>query len=529
MYLQPGKQSGSDTREVRDSDSLSIGVLHLGVKTAALTAAGYRFIKDISDADPDAIARVPLVGWRTVEQLVRNRIALTEATRPDTTLDWATYCSTIGVPLLPSAGVPATGAEFMNTLPFFFEEVACHLSDGTFADILRERICQPPGRQTKLEEIAARVSPPLSRERIRQKEKKLLGQLTGGLLNDSYDGLDIQFHPGFSRWWRIASDALADIDDIEVAAFVELLCDTWEVSHDAVMANLPVILAVVTGEPQMSGSFRSATKIDPKLFGVLSDELLSLPVSRLRLGKHAVTLEAAGLTSFGRVVPQLRSGGLVSIGPTAARHVAAHLDQLAKCIKPDGSMDWAAYRRDMSLADLPAVPICNAEEFVADLCQTVERLLRLHPITKRAPEIFVRRTSQDAGNRMTLQRVADELETHLPTIKREESVMLAWLNDVIIAHDFSSLQVWLDASWLRYWAEASDLYDTAIDYDNFAGNLAWRWRLTGRSIREAAPLLWAVMDGYPDGRRSAYSPPAEIEASAEPMGRIRLRGFRRLH
>jgi len=170
----------------------------------------------------------------------------------------------------------------------------------------------------------------------------------------------------------------------------------------------------------------------------------------------------------------------------------------------------------MSLAELPAVPACNAEEFVADLCQTVERLLRLHPITKRAPEIFVRRTSQDAGNRMTLQRVADELETHLPTIKREESVMLAWLNDVLIAHDFSSLQVWLDASWLRYWAEASDLYDTAIDYDNFADNLAWRWRLTGRSIREAAPLLWAVMDGYPDGRRSAYSPPAEIEASAEP-------------
>ena len=41
MYLQPGKQNGSDTREVRDSDSLSIGVLHLGAKTAALTAAGW--------------------------------------------------------------------------------------------------------------------------------------------------------------------------------------------------------------------------------------------------------------------------------------------------------------------------------------------------------------------------------------------------------------------------------------------------------------------------------------------------------
>jgi len=198
-------------------------------------------------------------------------------------------------------------------------------------------------------------------------------------------------------------------------------------------------------------------------------------------------------------------------------------------LNTDGTVDWARYREAANLVSFPTSSPVNATEFADGVCVAVETLLRLHDVTKRAPDIFARRTCRDAADRMTLQRVADELHTWLPTIKSEETFFLRWLYDVLVEHDFSSLQVWLDDSWLSYWSEAWQFYKSVDSYDAFADILAWRWRLTGRDVRKAAPLIWAVLDGYPDGRRSGYRPVVAAPAVAALQGRIRLKGFRRLH
>ena len=129
------------------------------------------------------------------------------------------------------------------------------------------------------------------------------------------------------------------------------------------------------------------------------------------------------------------------------------------------------------------------------------------------------------------------MNTHLPTIKREETVFLRFLNEILIGHDFSALPVWLDDIWLDYWDEARAVYETVPDdYGQFSKNLAWKWRLTVRDIGEAAPTIWAVLSGYPSDRRSKRSiskAPVVSQAVAPlpqlPVGRIRLRGFRRVH
>jgi len=138
---------------------------------------------------------------------------------------------------------------------------------------------------------------------------------------------------------------------------------------------------------------------------------------------------------------------------------------------------------------------------------------------------------------MTLQAVADALDTHLPTVKREETVFLSFLNGVLIGHDFSKLPVWLDDLWLEYWDEARASYESARDnYGEFSENLAWKWRLTVRDISKAAPTIWAVLSGYPNDRRSkrAISKAPVVNPIIDPdpqlpAGRIRLRGFRRVH
>lgn len=517
-------------REHAVVDSLALGNLHLGVKTRLLENAGYRTVGDLRTLGIARIAGLPSIGRRTVDDLVRNRDALNGAVTRDGIIDWQAYCDATQRPLIPLTSRPASGAEFLQSLWSFVSDLVAVLDDDVLSAILLERICQPPNRQRTLEELGTAAAPPVTRERIRQREKKLLGQIAGGLLNDSYDGLDIHFRPDFSRWWRMAADALADQDDIEVSSFVALLSDIWDVPPGAIREQLPVIVAIVTGEPQLSAGFRFVAKIDSRLFGEVREELRHFPILRLRIGKAALRLWEAEIGDAYVLLERLGSGELEALGSSIATKAAGHLNLIAECLTEDGKIDWQSYRTACDIACLPARSPANAGEFTAGLFKDVEELLRLHQVTKRATDIFRFRTGQDARNRMTLQRVGDRLGTFQSTIKREETDFLVWLNDVLIGGEFWKLEVWLDRQWLHFWAEAENVFEhSAKDYDRFADNLAWRWRLTRGEIGAAAPVLWAVLTGYPDGRPSAWQPTDTFADAPAPAGRIRLRGFRRQH
>lgn len=512
-------------------DTLSLGVLHLGTKTAWFEQAGYRTIGSVRNLDIDRMIRIPLIGKTTAMELVRKRDALIAACNADSGIDWTAYCSAVGIPLLPDDyRVPAGGA-FLRSIPAFLEAVANRQPDAVSRAVLRDRICRPPDAQKTLEDIARLVAPPLTRERVRQKEAKLLRELTGGLLNDEYDTLGIHFHPDFSRWWRMAADALAGLDEIDVTTFVDILCKTWEVPQAEVMEQLPAIVAIVTGEPQMSGDFRAAARINARLFGTLSDSLESLSVHRLRLGKYADPLTEAGFSTVGSLVAGLRSGTISQAGATVGRRAAAHFEVIAPFITSEGALDWSAYRDALDLRILPASPQGSLADFLKDLRGDIEMLLHSHPVTKRSEEIFRLRTGRDAAERMTLQQVADELGTHLPTIKREETVLLQWLNDVVVSRDFSKLEVWLDGDWLYRWDEARAIFSETADYgyEQFAENLSRHWRVPSQIVKVGAPAIWAVLTGYPDGRRSGWKPVAAVPIDLPSLGVIRLKGFRRLH
>ena len=508
---------------------MSIGNLHLGPKAKLLEEAGFRTLGDLKDIDAVILMGIPSVGRRTAEAVVRLRVALREAILPDGEIDWPRYCATAGIPLIP-ASTPADGETFIQSLEPFFRTLAAAVDDDVCATILLDRICRPPDSQKTLEQIGATAVPPLTRERVRQKERKLLGQITGGLLNDRYDGLCIHFHPGFARWWRDAADALADADDIEVSSFVDLLASVWGISPDSVTSQLPSLVAVVTGEPQMAAGFRSYIRVDPRLFAECCHDLRETKVLKLRFGKAAVRLADGGLEDVGSVIELLRSGRLERVGGTTAKRAAEHLGLITSCIDTHGRVGWEAYRATLGLSCLPEAPPRSPAAFVATLAETVERLLSAHQVTLRAADIFRYRTGLDAESRMTLQQASEALGTYASTIKREETLFLAWLNDVLVSREFWMLEVWLDSAWLAYWAEAMEIFERSDnEYVRFVDNLAWGWRLTGREIRAAAPSLWAVFTGYPDGRPSRHRSAIPVSEDTSETGRIRLQGFRRTH
>lgn len=521
-----------DAERVRFADTgisnLSIGILHLGPKTRHLEEAGFRSVGDIWNVDAAEFMRIPAVGSGVVDTLVRSRRALREAAEGTEAVDWEAYCGSIGIPLIP-VRPPGSGNDFVESIKSFLECVAQAVDDSVLSSILFDRICKPSAKQKTLEEIATAATPALTRERVRQKERKLLSQITGGLLNDRYDGLEVHFHPGFARWWQNAADALSAVEEIDAGSFVKLLADVWSVQQATVMEQLPAIVAIVTGEPQMATGFRALATIDPRLFADSRQDLYQLPVLKLRVGKAAVRLAEAGMPLVGEVIESLRSGGIERIGVKAATRVTDDLNLLASCLRETG-LDWEHYRISHRLQRFPPTPPTTALDFVQNLAQDVEQLLRAHCVSKRAADIFVLRTGRDVRERMTLQRVSESLGAAGPSIKREETVLLAWLNDVLVSREFWRLDVWLDSAWLTWWADALEVFERSSDhYDTFSGNLVSRWRVSARDMRAAVPALWAVFTGYPDGRRSAYSRMIPTPETAAATGRIRLQGFRRVH
>lgn len=507
---------------------LPIGILHLGVKSRVLREEGIVTLGQLIDAYPLGQGRG--VGPTTLQLLDERLSALRSATSETGDVDWEAYCSACDIPLMPSAVRPSTGKQFIESLPEALLEIATHLPDEVYAEILRSRLSKTPASQKTLEEIAQSTRPPVTRERVRQKEQKLLRQLAGGLMWDSYGGLGIHFRPSFTSWWRSAAAQFRDKEDIGFDEFVSTLADVWQVDIPSLTEQLPIILAIVTGEPQMPSGFRTAIRINPAFYGGLPDDVKDLSVSRLRLGKYANQLEAQGLSTLGALVESCRSGRIAEMETSATRAARAHLEVLGQCLTSEGNISWTAYRTSLELETIPGSPVRDARMFLESLPSVVEDLLRRCAITGRSAEIYRMRTSQPEQNRLTLEKTALQLNSHGPSIKREETVFLQRLNDILIGKDYTDLPVWLDAAWLQYWSEANKLFETCSDnFSNFRDRLLSLW--TVPEADRAVATLWAVLSGYPNGRPARVSKANELPAHdpVAPMARIRLRGFRQVH
>jgi hypothetical protein len=527
--LDPLGNLGPGVRE------LPVGFLHIGHKAMWFRHAGMTTIGQISAAWPIRVGQIPNIGASTIDLIGERFAAILASVSDGENLDPVRYTGLIGAALLPEEADFATGDVFLASLPSVVSQIASRLKDPLDAAILLRRIAKPPGEQETLDDLAKSHRPRVSRERVRQKERGLLKELARGLIWDDYGELGIHFRSSFSARWKAAADRFRGSDEITFAGFMAGLCEVWGVDAGAVIQQAPVIMAVVTGDAQMPASFRSGFRIDPCYYGPLPASTTSLKLRVLRLGKHADGLLEYGIETVGDLIDCCRTGRIAEIESKASREGLAQLGILAGCLTEDGAVDWSRYRQRQKIPVVPAVAPASAADFMRAIATEVETLLRESGITGRAADIFRLRTSRQLVERLTLDETAQRLGTYGPSVKREETVFLEFLNDLVVGRDFAQAPAWLDETWLGYWREANELYLTApADFERFARMLIDKWGLPQSARSASLPTLWAVLSGYPDGRRQARrrgrltANPAPAETAAD-TGRIRLTGFARLH
>lgn len=512
---------------------LNLGVLHLGQKAVWLRAAGFETVEQLFRAWPIGTTQYQNVGAGTIKLIGQRLSALLEATSDDQ-VDWDRYCEAVEIPLVPDVFEIQTGEEFLASLPDVLRQIAEKLENDLDASILLNRIAKPPGKRDTLDDLAEDSSPKITRERVRQREKQLLTDLANGIMWDDYGRLVFHFRPAFSRWWRDAAAMFNNSEDISFDDFIGGLSNVWRVSRSIVMSQAPIILSIVTGDSQIPASFRAGFRIDPKIYDKFSGASVSLKLNKLRLGKYAADLAESGIETVGDILANCRANSAGALETRAFREAISHLEQMVDCLHDDGAINWATYRTILGLEMLPRMAPASPKQFAAELVANVEHLLLHSEITPRAVEIFRLRSARGYRERLTLQEVADRLDTYGPSIKRDETIFLQFLNDLVIGQDFTHSPVWLDEAWLEYWRKAQKVYgECPTDFELFAKNLAEAWNLSAAALSGACPTLWAVLSGYPEGRRTVKrrAPVSKpLDATALPdNGRIRLVGFRRVH
>jgi hypothetical protein len=504
---------------VRD---LPLSILHIGQKSTWLVRAGYTTVGRVLDAGPEQLGGLDAVGPRTV-RVITGRIQQLAACSEGGELDLPRYCAASGLILIPEEAV-SSGQELLQALPPVISALGEHLPDDVYRMILTERLSKAPREQQTLEAIAQQSVPPITRERVRQKEKKLLTQLAASLIWSRDNELGIHFHPSFTALWKAAAFEFSGVEEIGFDEFITRLGRVWDVRPAELTPHLPIILALVTGEPQMPVAFRAGLRLDARLLEDLPQRTLDLPLRRLRIGRQCDRLEAGGATCLRDALTLGKSGGL-------PEKVVKHLNLFAEALTPDGRIDWSRYAGTLCLQCIPSEPPRNPEEFAGGFVAVIGQILR-RTSTERRVRIFELRTSLPVGARRTLQAVADIVGAHAPTIKREESELLHHLHDVLVDRDFTSLDLWINEDWLRWVREAVGVFSlSGMEYDKFEASLALRWALRPSLLQPALPSLWAIFTGYPQGgrrrralRKSTFESSVAIEAT-----RIRLTGFRRLH
>lgn len=513
-----------------------ISMLRLGAKTAALQAAGITTVARLAAAAGDdcgALLRIPTVGKSTADTVVERLASVEHVLEADGSVDWAEFAKYSGFPVAPS-GATSSGSGFLAAFPEVIRAAVDSAEDPIDRLILTERLTRPRHAQLTLEEIAAEGPRGLTRERVRQREKALLQTLSDAFLFDEYLSLKLHFRADFTGYWQCAAASFGQRTKLTFEEFIAGLVDVWKVSPSELLEHLPLITSVLTSRAQVPASLQPRASTDPRLFGPIAEGVAALPLTRLAVGGARGELEELGITTIAALVDAARWNRLPAGQSRTGRIVDSVLGALAAALGPDGTTDWPVYAARLSLKTLPDHPTRSADDFLASLRDDLEAILAVSPVPRRSAAIFRLRTGQPKASRMTLAEVAEELDTHGPTIKREETIFLAVLNDQLVERDFSSSTIFYRPDYLQFWREADEEFrQSPAGFGFLCARLAGRWNLNAGFVEEHAEALWAVLDGYPNGRRTskqspARQPPAKQGTEAGAVI-IVLRGFRRSH
>lgn len=549
---------GDSTREETEINSvlseqarrLNIGCLHLGPKTKKLIENGLDTIGDLASAPQSALLDIPGMGRTTTNRIDRALKAIVRSQNPDGSIDWEAYCEGMDIGLFPEEPQKGSFSQILSRLPAVLTDAFESCESEEDGIILANRIMASPKERLSLEAVSDLFIEKVTRERVRQKEAKILTRLANALIHDDYANAPYRFRPEFSEPWNAAAEYFSKSDDdISFVDFVNGLENAWSVPRREFADALPLVTAIITGELATGKEFQSSVLFDTIPFKKGDQPIVDLPLKLLQVHKSAAVLQEQGFSTVGEFLKAIKSGALSASDTSHTRRVYESIRMLAKCTNPDGLVDWWKYTDLAEVAYLPIFDVNDPLHFLKSIIPTTVSVLNSRKISAHAADVFTRRSSVEILDRPTTEALAADFDSYGSTIKRIETDLLSFLSDVYIGQNLAISTVHLSTDFLKHWAFIADCFEMADGDTSLASDmLAKGWKTNKEQISPYLPAIVAIVTGYPMGRLHRYTKlnPDEAqntkldvqdisttqeEADIEDFTpqRIVLRGFRRSH
>ncbi len=533
-----------------EARNLAINNLHLGTKSIKLIEAGYDTVGKLASASNSTLLNIPGMGRRSVDRIDDALSAIVAAQEEDGTIDWDEFCSAVGVRLFPENEHSSDFAYVLGSLPEVLGEAFGTCESVEDHLILTKRIMAAPKERLTLEAVSELFEAKVTRERVRQKEAKILSRLARALVSDDFAKAPYRFRREFTQPWKVAAAFFsAYADDISFNDFVLGLEKAWGIPRRDFAAVLPLITAIISGELPSGEDFRSAILFDTSHFRKGEFPVARLQLRMLQLKKSAAAMGKQGIITVGSFLRAVTTGKISVSDSSHTRKVYKHIRLLAKCTDQDGLVDWWRYAELSGVPFLPIEDVDDPRKFLECIIPTSVSVLSSRQLSSRAAAIFSERTAVHLNDRPTAEVLANRLGGHGPTIKRIESELLKFLREVFVERHLAIATVHLKAAFLEQWTFVEDCFPAwEEDTDRVLARLAEGWGLDESEVAPFMPAIVAIITGYPLGRlarhhrlqKAAEQEPAFIDttfdlealdaADDEPVPqRIVLRGFRRQH
>ena len=510
-------------------------MLRLEKKTEILEAAGHATVASLLDEYRfGSLLNIPGIGQSTLDELTRRFSVLNAVASEGTgsgTIEWQRYALALGHELVPSSEV-CSGPEFLASFTQVVDAVIRSHPNPVDQLILTERLVRQKEERLTLDQIGQRAVPkPITRERVRQLEKRLISALSDAILLDDYRELPFHFRSSFVARWKDAAQHFAGNTEISFGTFMVGLEKVWEVPFADLLPNLPLITSILTSKATLPPQLRRDMGLHPRLFGDINFGILKRPIGWLALGNAGSELTSSGVETISDLVAAARVNELPAQGKKAGALCRRALNALAEALGDEGQVNWCRFAQLSGLSQIPEADRVNAKQFLEHLNSDLENVVRLTGTSKRAADIFRLRTCVPPSTRLTLDEVARLLGGHGSTIKREETELLEALHRQLAARDYTFSRVLFPPQFRAWWRSALKIFaSNHASYRGFSSALAAEWDVPLTLAEQHSEGLWAVFARYPTGHRLPAR--RQVEGSS-PLhfagGTIILRGFRGAH
>lgn len=511
-----------------------VEVLRLGTKARFLHDAGLHTLGDLTaEGVTGRLQTLPGIGPKTA-RLVPERLATIRSSAAEIAgePDWDGIAAAWGFVSTPQEPV-ADNHSFLAVLPEVIATVVGGYESAMDRLILSERISRAHAERITLEAIGNEFN--VSRERVRQRQVRLLDDLSDALINDDQSHMPIHFRESFRAFWVRAARHFEDTAELNYPEFERRLEEVWSLPAGELAPFMPLAIAILADGVRIPAP---GPDLHPSL-ATTPEEILQRPIHEFPVGRAREKLEDAGIVSFGLLLGAARENRLPS--GRDGQIAIDILNGVGRALAEGRAAGADAWATSLGLTALPRIDPADGAAFIRSLDEALAEAARINGTSGRAEQIYRLRTCIPRHRRPTLYDIAAELATYGSSVKREETVLLASLHTQLVEGDMTDAAVVWRPGFLAFFKAAKELHNLAgSDYSRFCSSIGRRWGVDTDEVREGVEGLWAVLSLYPGGRRtrrtrnSTAAAPVRFREEASPPlapsgGVVVLRGFRRRH